>query len=50
MIPGTSCLATVAVSVRKQNHSPIEAPRHLGVYEGKPYACCFVDARMVQGR
>jgi hypothetical protein len=27
MIPGTSCLATIALSLRDKNHSPIEAPR-----------------------
>jgi hypothetical protein len=27
MIPGTSCLATIALSLRDKNHSTIEAPR-----------------------
>jgi hypothetical protein len=27
MIPGTSCLATIVLSLRDKNHSPIEAPR-----------------------
>jgi hypothetical protein len=26
-IPGTSCLATIVMSLRDKNHSPIEAPR-----------------------
>jgi hypothetical protein len=25
--PGTSCLATIVLSLRDENHSPIEAPR-----------------------
>jgi hypothetical protein len=27
MIPGTSCLATIVLSLRDKNHAPIEAPR-----------------------
>jgi hypothetical protein len=27
-IPGTSCLATIVLSLRDENHSPIEAPRN----------------------
>jgi hypothetical protein len=27
MIPGTSCLATIVLSLRDKNHPPIEAPR-----------------------
>jgi hypothetical protein len=27
MIPGTSCLATIVLSLRNKNHAPIEAPR-----------------------
>jgi hypothetical protein len=28
MIPGTSCLATIVLSLRDKNHVPIEAPRY----------------------
>jgi hypothetical protein len=28
MIPGTSCLATIVLSLRDKDHSPIEAPRN----------------------
>ena len=28
MIPGTSCLATIVLSLRDQSHSPIEAPHN----------------------
>src|SRR5580700_11267487 len=37
MIPGTSCLATIVLSLRDKSHSPIEAPHnYLSAYLGKP--------------
>jgi hypothetical protein len=39
MIPGTSCLATIVLSLRDKSHSPIEAPHNYlsayGVYPGE---------------
>jgi hypothetical protein len=36
--PGTSCLATISLSLRDENHSPIEAPHnYLSAYEGLPW-------------
>ena len=39
MISGTSCLATIVLSLRDKSHSPIEAPHNYlsayGVYPGK---------------
>jgi hypothetical protein len=32
MIPGTSCLATIVLSLRDKNQSPVEAPRISRVY------------------
>ena len=37
MIPGTSCLATIVLSLRDQSHSPIEAPHnYLSAYGVNP--------------
>jgi hypothetical protein len=37
MIPGTSCLANIVLSLRDKSHSPIEAPHnYLSAYEVKP--------------
>ena len=38
MIPGTSCLATISLSLRDKSHSPIEVPQnYLSAYEGLLY-------------
>jgi hypothetical protein len=37
MIPGTSCLATIVLSLRDKSHSPIEAPHsYLSAYGVNP--------------
>src|SRR5258705_13911729 len=39
MIPDTSCLATIVLSLRDKSHSPIEAPHnYLSAYGAKPWA------------
>ena len=42
--PGTSCLATISLSLRDKSHSPIEAPHnYLSAYGGKPWAgLCYL--------
>jgi hypothetical protein len=35
MIPGTSCLATIVLSLRDKNHPPIEAPRIILALTGR---------------
>ena len=38
MIPGTSCQATMVLSLRDKSHSPIEVPHnYLSAYEGLPW-------------
>jgi hypothetical protein len=34
MIPGTSCLATIVLSLRDKNYSPFEAPRIISAFMG----------------
>jgi len=37
MIPGTSCLATISLSLRDKSHSPIEVPHnYLSAYRVNP--------------
>src|SRR5258705_5595850 len=40
-IPGTSCLATMVLSLRDKSHSPIEAPHnYLSAYDSAPRGLC----------
>jgi hypothetical protein len=49
MIPGTSCLATIVLSLRDKNHSPVEAPRIILAFVGKPWAFLALRAKLLPG-
>jgi hypothetical protein len=49
IIPGTSCLATIVLSLRDKNHSPLEAPRIIFAFVGEPWAMLFRPLRATDG-
>jgi hypothetical protein len=49
--PGTSCLATIVLSFRDENHSPIEAPRiKLALIGFNPREPDHPERRILKGR